>query len=164
MTKSFHDVVNESEHDDKKIDMEEDNQQLIMPFSAWQVRPCVGQIFGEPVLEKAGKKFKVRDWIQAGREDTEIYETLEKYGSIERMKVDIKPLYGDMTKIKDLRNIHEMVKKSEELWESLPIEMRREFQHDKKIFMEQGEDWLKNKIKELEKLENTNKEENNGKE
>jgi hypothetical protein len=105
----------------------------------------------KPKLIKAGKEFDVYDWIQAAREDTEIYPTLEKYGSLKRMEIDVNTLYGDITEIKDLRDIHDMIKKSEEIWEGLPVEVRREFNHDKQRFMNEGEEWIKKLKDEQEK-------------
>ena len=97
-------------------------------------------------IKKAGKTINVYQMIQENREDTEIYPTLEKYGSIERMKLDSEGTYADLRNIKDLRNSIEQVQQADVLWQNLPLDTRREFGHSKKEFIEKGENWLKNKI------------------
>lgn len=119
----------------------------IMPYSLWHRKKTKGQTFGRPKLKKAGKEFDVHDWIQEGREDTEIYATLEKYGCLDRMETDANTLYGDMSEISDLRNVIEQAQRADEMWNSLPLELRREFQHNKSLFMENGKDYLEKIIK-----------------
>lgn len=101
-------------------------------------------------IEKAGVKINVYEFIQESREDTEIYPTLEKYGSLKRMELDTEGVYGDFREIKDLRSVYEQQKAADNMWLNLPIEVRKEFGHSKSEFMEKGENWLKNKI-ELKK-------------
>lgn len=130
-------------------------------FSAWERKQTNGQIFGRPKLKKAGKEFDVHDFIQENREDTEIYPTLEKYGSLEKITINSEVLYGDMTRIKGLRDIHEQIEESQQLWDSLPFEIRHEFQGNKRLFMENGEKWLKEKIeKNQPKIEEKKDEKN----
>lgn len=109
------------------------------------------QIFGDPVIIRAGKEIHVREWIESGREDTELYPTLEKYGSIERIIVDREQIYGDLSKIKDLRDSIEKMKEADNMWMNLPLELRKEFLNDKNEFMRNGLDYLKKKIDEEKK-------------
>lgn len=97
-------------------------------------------------ITKAGKEINVYQAIQDSREDTEIYPTLEKYKCIDRLKLNTEEVYGDIRNIKDLRSTIEQVQEAEKLWEGLPLEIRKEFGHSKKEFMDKGENWLKNKI------------------
>lgn len=113
------------------------------------------QTFGNPKLKRAGQELDVRTWIEENREDTEIYPTLEKYGCIDKLIVNTQQVYGDLTKILDLRSSIEQIKQADKLWNSLPLDIRKEFLGDKKRFMEEGLDWLKKKIeKEKEYWEN----------
>lgn len=95
-------------------------------------------------IEKNGKKINVYQMIQENREDTEIYKVLEKYGCIDKIKVDEKSIYADLTSIKDLRGVVTQQKKADELWKSLPVEFRKEFANSKENFLENGEKYLKN--------------------
>lgn len=104
------------------------------------------QEFGNPKIKRAGQILDVREWIDSGREDTELYVTLEKYGCIDRMIVDKEQVYGDITQIMDLKDSMEQIKQADELWESLPLDFRKQFLNDKTEFMRNGLDYLKNQI------------------
>lgn len=106
------------------------------------------QHFDKDTIEiiKNGEKINVYQSIQDAREDTELYSTLEKYGSLKRMELDTELVYEDVREMKDLRGIFEQQKRANELWNNLPLEVRREFGHSQKEFIDKGEDWLKRKI------------------
>lgn len=108
-------------------------------------------------IVKAGKKINVYDFIQAGKEDTEIYPTLEKYGCLDRLKLDAEQTYGDIRAVKDLRNSLDQINAAKEIWINLPLETRREFNHSVKEFIEKGETWAKNKVEDLKKAEEAKK-------
>lgn len=97
-------------------------------------------------LTKAGKTYNVYDKIQENREDTEIYPTLEKYGCIDRMMLDKKGVYADFQDFKGLREIKEQQIKADEMFYSLPLDVRIQFQNDKNLFMRDGEKWIKEVI------------------
>lgn len=78
-------------------------------------------------VERAGKTYVRYDEIQANREDTEIYPTLEKYGNIQVMERPANEKYIDMSNALDLRNLYEQEIKLKEMFENLPLKERREF-------------------------------------
>lgn len=109
-------------------------------------------------LTKAGKTFNVYDKIQEGREDTEIYPTLEKYGCIDRMMLDHQGIYDDFTKYGNLRDIKEQQRMANQMFYDLPLEVRQKFNNDISVFMKDGEKYMKKlvdidiaKAKEIEK-------------
>lgn len=97
-------------------------------------------------LTKAGKAFNVYDKIQENREDTEIYPTLEKYGCIDRMMLDTRGVYADFQEFKGLREMKEQQIKADEMFNSLPLDVRIQFQNDKNLFMRDGKKWIKELI------------------
>lgn len=97
-------------------------------------------------VTKAGKEYNVYNFIQEGREDTEIYPTLEKYGCIDRMILNEKEVYEDMRNMGNLRNRLDQIKEADNIWKNLPLEVRQEFGHSKREFVEKGEKWIKAKI------------------
>ncbi len=115
-------------------------------------------------LTKAGKTFNVYDKIQEGREDTEIYPTLEKYGCIDRMMLDHQGIYDDFTKYGELRDIKEQQKLANQMFYDLPIDVRQKFNNDISVFMKDGEKFVKKMVdkdiakakalEELKKAEN----------
>lgn len=97
-------------------------------------------------LTKAGETYNVYDKIQESREDTEIYPTLEKYGCIDRMILNKKGVYADFQEFKGLRELKEQQIKADEMFYSLPLDVRTKFQNDKNLFMRDGEKWIKEVI------------------
>lgn len=103
-------------------------------------------------LKKAGKEFNVYDWIQENREDTEIIPTLKKYGCIPVQSQDTSTMYQDFTNASDLRGVLDKKIAAEQAFYNLPVEVRREFDHNIDKFMKNGEKYIKDKI-EKEKAE-----------
>lgn len=116
-----------------------------------------GKKFGNPKIIKFGKEIDVRTWINENNIDCEIYETMEKYGTMKAQKADIIAIKGDLEKL-DLRNALDRKIAIENSWKSLPLEIRKEFDHDPDKFMEKGIDWANNKIKEEQEKNKINTE------
>lgn len=105
-------------------------------------------------LTKAGQTYNVYEAIQKAREDTEIYPTLDKYGCIDKLQLNIdnaEKFYQDIQEVKDLRGVIDQQHKATALWEALPLEVRAEFGHSMNEFTQKGEQWLKNKIESFKK-------------
>lgn len=132
-----------------------------MEFNFMKRRKRMSQSFDKDniTLTKAGKTFNVYDKIQEGREDTEIYPTLEKYGCIDRMMLDHQGIYDDFTRYGTLRDLKEQQKMAEQMFYDLPIETRQVFNNDINQFMKDGQKYVKKlvdadiaKAKEKEEL------------
>lgn len=108
-----------------------------------------GKDIGNPKLKKYGQELDVREWINENNVDCEIYETLEKYGTIKQKPVDSIRIVGEMENL-DLRKYLDRKIAEEDLWKSLPIEIRKDFNNDPNKFMEEGLDYMKNKKAEEE--------------
>lgn len=85
--------------------------------------------------------------IQRGREASDINLILKKaqYGDVSGFKDATKAVYGDMTSIPDnMIDIANLKLKSDQAWDKLPLEIRREYDHDKdKYFADFGsEHWM----------------------
>lgn len=94
-----------------------------------------------------GQKINMYDKIQEGREDTEIYPTLEKYGCIDVMKANFQTISEELTEVKGLRDMFHKQQKAREMWERLPLDVRQKFNNNHYEFVEKGETWLKSEIK-----------------
>ena len=105
-----------------------------------------GTTFGDPTMIVQGKEININKMIQENREDTEIYAVLEKYGSLKKIALDKQGVFGNLKKIKGLTDIFEIQKQAKKMWENLPVEVRREFNHNEKEFIEKGQEWLEKKI------------------
>lgn len=95
---------------------------------------------------KAGEKINIYDQIQAATEDTDIYQTLEKYGSIKPLEVDKKALYAEFNELLDKRDLHNQEIKAQNMWDKLPYKVREQFHNDKLEFMENGQKWLEKEV------------------
>lgn len=105
-------------------------------------------------IEKAGKKINMYDFIQEGREDTEIYPTLEKYGCIDKMIINREDVYADYTelqKLEGLRGIKDYEIKAKNMFYNLPTEIRKEFDNDINKFTRGADDFIKKLKAEDEK-------------
>lgn len=106
-----------------------------------------GQTFGNPKIKKHGKEIDVRTWINENNIDCEIYETLEKYGTVRSRKANAIEIKGDLEKL-DLREALDRKIATEQLWTSLPLETRKEFNHNPDEFIKNGIEWANKKIQE----------------
>lgn len=96
-------------------------------------------------MKRAGQEINVYDFIQAGREDTEIYPVLEKYGCIEKIKRTDEELYADITAIQKLDGLRGMVvqqRAAKEMFEQLPLDIRKEFNNSLNEFSIKAPEYL----------------------
>lgn len=99
-------------------------------------------------IMKCGQKINQYDAIQEASEDTDIYKTLEKYGSIAKLETDHEGVFAEFKETMNLRNLHEQQIAAKNMWDKLPFDIREKFHNDRTEFLEKGENWLK---KEIEK-------------
>lgn len=107
-----------------------------------------GQEFGDPTWVKYGKTERVQDYIEANKTDTEIYECLKKYGCLKPLEMDYEGMYGDFTKLADLRGSLDRMHQANEMWRQVPAEIKKEFNNDIHEFVDRGMEWIDNKIKQ----------------
>lgn len=134
----------------KKDKLEDFNKKVPACFKR---KKSKGQKFGKPIVCVCGKIRKVYDWIQEGREDTEVRTVLEKYGveGFKKMTEENKQeIYADISNVGDLRTNLEKIQHAEEAWKRLPLEVREEFNQDKNLFIETGMKWAEKKIAEYQ--------------
>lgn len=111
-------------------------------------------------LVKAGKEFNVYDFIQANNIDTNIYEILEKYnctaditpsqaGALINNSNKMNSLFGDFSKLQEIgdsRDIINYQNKANEMFLSLPLEIRSKFNNNALKFANEGEKWLREQL------------------
>lgn len=115
-------------------------------------RPRNPQLFNrEETVEIKGHKVKIVDYIQEA-ESNDIYYNLEKYGCLDRITVDKQKLYGEFKEFISLRDIQDKMVKAENMWNTLPLDIREKFNNNMAEFASQGEEWLKNEIKKEMKI------------
>ena len=102
-------------------------------------------------FEKYGKKVNVYDYIQENNVDTDIYEVAKKYNNgiadvqtcAQYMSKNMNQLSDDFAEYQDLRSVLDKQIKAENMWNSLPVSVRAQFNNNKNQFLDNGENWLK---------------------
>lgn len=119
------------------------------PFAIGNIKPLrIAKEFNKDyTISRYGKDYNLYQMIQDAREDTEIYPTLYKYGSIKRMEVDYNDIYDDLSAIGDLRNIQDLKIAADKAWAKVPTEVKNQFNNDKYLFAEKGKKWAEDILK-----------------
>lgn len=99
-------------------------------------------------ITKMGKTYNVYDSIQENREDTEIYPTLEKYGCIPQEQLQTDKVMADFTSYGDLRDLKDQQIMANNMFYSLPFEVRKNFNNDIHTFIKDGPAYIQKKIDE----------------
>lgn len=94
-----------------------------------------------------GKIFNLYDYIQAGREDTEIYPTLEKYGNLQVLERPAEEIIADFSENMDLRDLAEQDNRLRILFENLPLKEKQVFKNDFYKFKAEGLNYYTEKAK-----------------
>lgn len=121
---------------------------MSVKYKGFTIEKAKGTEFGKPTFVKYGKEYDIQEYIEASREDTEIIPTLEKYGCIDRMKLNAEGLYGDFTVYNDLRTNMEKKIQIENMWNQLDTKVKNEFNNDMNEFIDRGMEWAKKKVDE----------------
>lgn len=108
-------------------------------------------------VTKQGKTFKMYDAIQEANVDTDIYEVARKYGMVGAekecaetyMQKNLTELDEAFQEFMDMRSVLDKKIQAENMWNDLPIEIKRQFNNDVNEFMDNGPDWIKQQV-ELE--------------
>ena len=117
-------------------------------------------------VEKAGIKINCYDAIQEAAQDTDIYETLEKYGSLKPIGETKEVVFASLEEqATDLRTVYNKLEAGKKAWERLNAKTREEYGNDPELFANEALDRLNDKIiktekeKEIKKEQETKKEE-----
>lgn len=105
-------------------------------------------------VEKCGQKINVYDSIQEASVDTDLYKTLEKYGSIEPlMNPNLQQIEQDFEEYETLMTLHEKIEKAENMWLKLDAGVKEKFHNNKNEFVEKGKQWLQEMLAKEQKIE-----------
>lgn len=109
--------------------------------------------FGRPTWVKYGKEEDIQDYIEAGRQDTEIYQVLRDYGCLKPLERTPSEIYADCTEYNDLRSTIEKGKKLRQNWDQLPTDIKNIFNNDMNEFADRGLEWAKAEMEKANKQE-----------
>lgn len=123
------------------------------PFAGWNKINRVEQTFSKGgKIRRNGKEINLQDFINENAQDCTIYQVYEKYrGDMKMTQAELNTMHhkvsDELSAIKDLPSAFEVMKKAEQTWRDLPLDIRKEFGHDVKKFQQTGLDWANGKIK-----------------
>lgn len=107
----------------------------------------------DPVVIKAGKIIHWAKYTEEANVDCEIYPTLEKYGMLKEEMFDNKAFVGDIEAYGDLRASKDRELKIEQMWLSMPLELREKYGHNKNLFLDDLPNLHNQLIAEIKALE-----------
>lgn len=119
---------------------------MSVKYKGFTIEKSKGTIFGKPTFVKYGKEYDIQEYIEAGREDTEIYPTLAKYGCLTPLERTPSEIYGDFREYNDLRSTIEKGRKIKDMWDQMPTDIKNEFNNDMNEFIDKGQEWAKKKV------------------
>lgn len=124
---------------------------MSVKYKGFTIEKSKGTEFGHPTFVKYGKEYDIQEYIEAGREDTEIYECLEKYGCLKPLERTPSEIYADCTEFNDLRSSIEKGRKLKESWDQLPAKIKNQFNNDMHEFADRGMEWAKTEMEKAKK-------------
>lgn len=102
------------------------------------------QMFNQnPLIKQGGKMVSLKELVKKHLEDSDIYATLYKYGSLDPLKVDFKEIQEDYIEILEMKNILKLQDKAKELFENLPALIKNKFDNSYERFYNEGKDFFK---------------------
>lgn len=119
---------------------------MSVKYKGFSIEKSKGTEFGKPTFTKYGKEYDIQEYIEAGREDTEIYPCLAKYGCLKPMEISAEEIYGDFTEYNDLRSTIEKGRKLKNMWDSLPVDIKNQFNNDPNEYVDRGMEWAKSEM------------------
>lgn len=128
------------------------------PFSRWNINRISKQAFTEnPKIRIAGKEIDMREYQNENARDTKIYEVLEKYNgdlkmTQEQLNKHYVALNDELAQINNLADAHKIINEGTKVWNSLDINIRKEFGNNVHNFIKNGETWLNKKINDYNEL------------
>lgn len=96
-----------------------------------------------PLIKQGGKMISLKELVKKHLEDSDIYATLYKYGSLDPLKVDFKELQEDYIEVLEMKDILKLQDKAKEMFENLPALIKNKFDNSYERFYNEGKDFFK---------------------
>lgn len=111
------------------------------------------KIDNNATVNRAGQKINWKKYTQEQNVELDIYDVLEKYDGKyrNRLKYDPEIELAEIDHTMTLEKVFDRNKAIKQQWLNLPLEVRNEFNNDVNTFVDKGQAWLENKVKETQK-------------
>lgn len=122
-------------------------------FAKFDKRTRIQQAFNRNLIEikRNGKKINLYDYIQENGTDCAINDVINKYGTgvgINKITKSPEEIITDFGDYNDLMTFKNREIKAEEMFNSLPVKIKQQFNNSKQEFMDKGLAWAQNLINE----------------
>lgn len=124
-------------------------------YSRWNEIRKYGQSFtDDPKVKRAGKYVSLKEFTNNNAIDSNIYDVLAKYrGDLKltqaEMQTHATAIADNLAEIHNLADAFRVQKQAQEAWQTLPLEIRKEFGNNKTQFMINGSKWANKKINDF---------------
>ena len=99
-------------------------------------------------IKRNGKNINLYDMIQENKGDSDIYECLQKYGTLQPITLDYPGFYAEFEQTMTIKDSLELQNKIQDLFDGLPKEERAKFNNSVHQFKDQGLEYYKKLIME----------------
>lgn len=108
-------------------------------------------------ITKAGKTYLIDDFIKEQEPETNIYKVMEMYNfnpdeATERMKGRFQEIKATIDMSKSYAEHLMLIEKAKQEFELLPVNVKKQFNNSITDFMENGENWINEQIKNMEAI------------
>lgn len=140
------------------IDYNDETKNEKTPFKRWNINRVAKKNFTEnPTIRVSGKNISLKEYTNENAIDTNIYEVLEKYNgdlkmTQEKMNKHYQAISNEMAHINNLADATKIMDESKKVWNSLPLEMRKQFNNNIGTFAKNGQKYAQQKINEYNKM------------
>lgn len=134
-----------------------ENRTKKTPFTAWnKINRAVHHFEDNQKIKRNGKEINLQQFINENNVDCTIYDVLKRYNGDTKLTEQAlnkiqHTVIDELAGIEDLRSALDIMKKSEQTWEELPIEVRKMFENDINKFQKNGAKWAKQAVDAYEK-------------
>lgn len=120
-------------------------------FSKFDKRTKVAQNFDKEKIQikRGGKKINLYEFIQENGVDCAINDVINKYGTgvgINKIQKTPEEIIADFSDYNDLMTFKNRELKANEMFNSLPVNIKQQFNNSKQEFMDKGLKWAENLV------------------
>ena len=124
------------------------------PFNGWNKINRAKKHFSDNAkIKRAGKEISLQEYINENNKDCTIYDVYNTYRGDKKLTVQAlntlsHKVSDELMQVTNLQDAFAVMKKAEESWRALPLDIRKEFGNNVREFQKNGLQWAQKKYKE----------------
>lgn len=134
------------------------------PFNGWNKINRAKKYFSDDTkIKRNGKEISLQEYINENNKDCTIYDVYNTYRGDKKLTVQAlntlsHKISDELMEVTNLQDAFAVMKKAEESWRSLPLDIRKEFNNNIRDFQQKGLNWARKKYSETLKILDSKKE------